>query len=115
MPLFPSRGYPAALASLPRSEDLDTAAGLIDAAGRPVIIAGNGVRVGRATDALMALAERIDAPVVTTSSGKGVIVETHVLAGGVMGDFGIEAANRIVAGADLILTYFAMDIARQGF
>lgn len=103
LPLYPSKGYPPFLKSLPGEHDLRTAAGLIDAAKRPVIIAGNGVRIGRATDALMKAAARISAPIVTTSGGKGVIAETHSLAGGVMGDFGIEAANQIVADSDLIL------------
>lgn len=103
LPLFPSSGYPPSLPGLPREDDLIAAAALIDAAERPVIIAGNGVRVGRASDALLAAATRIGAPIVTTSSGKGVIAETHPLAGGAMGDFGIEAANQLVAEADLIL------------
>src|SRR3954447_21797401 len=71
------RIYPTA-AYLPRSSDavdsvaLAAAVGALDGATRPVIIAGNGVRVGQATAELAALARTLDAPVVSTASGKGV-------------------------------------------
>lgn len=103
LPLFATAGYQQPLHMVPQEADLRAAAIMIDGAERPVIIAGNGVRVGRASAALLHVAERISAPVVTSSHGKGVLAETHPLAGGVMGDFGIEAANRLVAEADLIL------------
>ena len=45
----------------------------------------------------------LDAPVATTASGKGVFAETHPLALGVFGTFGLEAANAVVAEADLML------------
>jgi acetolactate synthase-1/2/3 large subunit len=103
LPLFATRGYQQPLHMVPREAELREAAALINGAARPVIIAGNGVRLSKATAPLMELAERISAPIVTSSHGKGVVAETHMLAGGVMGDFGIEAANRLVAEADLIL------------
>jgi acetolactate synthase-1/2/3 large subunit len=76
---------------------------LLRQAKRPIIIAGNGVRMSRAYDQLRQLAEALDAPVVTTASGKGVFPETHELAVGVFGNFGLEAANAVVAEADLVL------------
>lgn len=72
-------------------------------ARHPVIIAGNGVRQSQAQAALLALAERLGIPVATTGSGKGVFPETHPLALGVFGNFGLEAANAVVAEADVIL------------
>jgi acetolactate synthase-1/2/3 large subunit len=41
--------------------------------------------------------------VATTASGKGVFPETHPLALGVFGTFGLEAANTVVADADVVL------------
>ncbi|MBI5580130.1 MAG: thiamine pyrophosphate-binding protein [Deltaproteobacteria bacterium] len=73
------------------------------AARQPVIIAGNGVRISRAYDALRQLAETVGAPVATTASGKGVFAEDHPLALGVFGTFGLPAANAFIAGADAIL------------
>jgi acetolactate synthase I/II/III large subunit len=70
---------------------------------RPVIIAGNGVRIAQAYTTLAALAGATGAPVVTTAAGKGVFPEIHPLALGVFGTFGTAAANAAVSGADLIL------------
>ena len=68
-----------------------------------MIVAGNGVRVGQACDALARLAHAIDAPVVTSAAGKGVFPETDPLGAGVMGTFGTATANAIVGEADLVL------------
>ena len=59
-----------------------------------MIIAGNGVRVGQACDALFALARALDAPVATTAAGKGVFPEVDPLGAGVMGTFGDARGQR---------------------
>ncbi|MBV9171389.1 MAG: thiamine pyrophosphate-binding protein [Chloroflexi bacterium] len=79
------------------------AAERLQSARRPVIVAGNGVRIARAGEQLRALAEVLQAPVTTTASGKGVFPEVHPLALGVFGNFGLEAANAVVAAADVVL------------
>ncbi len=84
-------------------ERVDAAAAALRSAARPVIIAGNGVRIGRAQAQLRELAELLAAPVATTASGKGVFPETHPLALGVFGNFGLEAANAVVGDADVVL------------
>lgn len=93
------------------------AAEAIRAAKCPVIVAGNGVRIAQAYDALRRLAERLGAPVVTTPSGKGVLEEVHPLALGVFGTFGTAAANAAVAEADLVIVagskLTASDTARE--
>src|SRR5258708_14047596 len=81
----------------------DRAAGVLAGASRPVIIAGQGVRLGRAHAELRTLAERIDAPVVTTLLGIGAISEEHPLAAGMLGMHGSARANRMVNDADVIL------------
>lgn len=70
---------------------------------RPVILAGNGARMAQAQSALRAVAERLGVPVATSASGKGVFPETHPLALGVFGNFGLEAANAVVGEADVVL------------
>ena len=45
----------------------------------PMIWAGGGVHVSGASDALLALAERLQAPVVTSSNGKGAVSDRHPL------------------------------------
>ncbi len=83
--------------------DVRAAADALLAAERPVIIAGNGVRIAGAYDELARLAAQIGAPVATTASGKSVIAETHDLALGVCGNFGQDAANEYIGAADLVL------------
>lgn len=76
---------------------------LLATAQKPILIAGNGVRIAGARAELRALAEYLGTPVATTASGKGVFPETHPLALGVFGTFGLEAANAVVAEADFVL------------
>ncbi len=64
----------------PRAELVDVAARLLHGADRPVILAGGGVRRSPgAPRALVGLAERLDAPVVSTVGGKGSIPFAHPL------------------------------------
>ena len=101
--LYPTRYYlppPPPAADVAR---VAAAAQALLAAERPVVIAGNGVRIAQGYDELVALAEAAGLPVVTTAAGKGCFAETHSLALGVFGTFGTEAANACVSEADLVL------------
>jgi acetolactate synthase-1/2/3 large subunit len=84
-------------------ERAERVAKLLRDANSPVIVAGNGVRCANAFDELRLFAERLDVPVATTAAGKGVIAETHPLALGTIGNFGLAAAHRVIADADLVL------------
>ncbi|WP_179661498.1 thiamine pyrophosphate-binding protein [Nocardioides panzhihuensis] len=67
----------------PRPEVVVEAARLLAAAERPVILAGGGVRRSAgAPEALIALAETLDAPVVSTAGGNGAIPLAHPLSAG---------------------------------
>ena len=83
--------------------DLERAVELLATAKRPVLVAGNGVRIANAYAQLERFAVAAGIPVVTTASGKGCFAETHPLALGVFGTFGTPAANACVAQADLVL------------
>jgi len=87
----------------PPDAALVAATELLARAQRPVIIAGNGVRIARAGDVLRRVAERLGAPVVTSTLGKGALEETHPLAFGPMGYTGTALANETVAAADALL------------
>jgi acetolactate synthase-1/2/3 large subunit len=63
-----------------RAEVVDAAAALLDSAERPVILAGGGVRRSPGgPEALVVLAETLDAPVISTVGGKGAIRFDHPL------------------------------------
>ena len=61
---------------------------MLTAAERPVIIAGNGVRISQAYDELASVASNLGIAVSTTAGGKGTFPETHELALGVCGAAG---------------------------
>ncbi|WP_405840314.1 thiamine pyrophosphate-binding protein [Streptomyces sp. NBC_01518] len=64
---------------VPRPELTAVAADLLSKASRPVIIAGGGVVRADASKKLRQLAEKLQAPVVTTPGGKGAFPWTHPL------------------------------------
>jgi len=82
---------------------IEAAAQSLLEAKRPVILAGNGVRLSQAYTQLQNLAETLGAPVGTTAAGKGVFPETHELALGVFGNYGQATANAFIGQADVLL------------
>ena len=90
---------------------IDAAAALLSSAERPCIIAGGGVVLSRAWDALLSLAEAGRIPVATTLSGKGSFPERHELSAGPTGAFGgmggplgrARIARKIVNDSDVVL------------
>jgi acetolactate synthase-1/2/3 large subunit len=71
-------------------------------AARPVIVAGGGVRASGAGRELIALAEALQIPVMTSLNGKDSIPGNHPLSLGVVGSYSRETANRIMNQADLV-------------
>jgi 3D-(3,5/4)-trihydroxycyclohexane-1,2-dione acylhydrolase (decyclizing) len=82
---------------------LKQAAESIRAARRPLIIAGGGVIYSGATEALSNFAARTGIPVGETQAGKGSLNFDHPQSAGAIGVTGTLAANRLAAGADLIV------------
>jgi len=66
-------------AAAPAQEAIESAAALINGARKRVILAGGGIALSGASEALQAFAEQIDAPIITTSNGKGAIRDDHPL------------------------------------
>ena len=83
---------------------IPTMAKFIQASHKPLLLIGHGAIISNASDEVLKLAELLNAPVVTTKLGKGVIPETHPLALGMLGMHGTVVANRAVAGCDLIFS-----------
>ena len=62
------------------AHDIDDAAKMLVDARMPILIAGQGVMYAEACDELVALAELLDIPVMTTTDGKSCFPEDHALA-----------------------------------
>ncbi|OGA09814.1 MAG: hypothetical protein A2W68_12045, partial [Betaproteobacteria bacterium RIFCSPLOWO2_02_64_14] len=75
---------------------------VLDAAERPVIVAGGGVVWSGAQAEVVALAEKLQIPVATSLNAKGAILDTHPLAVGVTGTYSRACANRTVGESDLV-------------
>ena len=80
------------------------AATLLNAAKRPLILAGHGVLLAQACDELRTLAERSGIPVVTTLLGLSAFPESHPLALGMPGMHGPAEINRAIHASDVLLT-----------
>ena len=79
------------------------AAELICAAERPVIYAGGGILKARAAEALLALAELTDIPVVTTLMARGAFPDDHELCLGMPGMHGNYTAVTAMQESDLLI------------
>ncbi len=95
----------------PEPAALEQALTKLNGATRRIIVAGGGVIAAGAGEQLRALAERLDAPVLTTVDGRGAIPEDHPLC---VGNYYTSAGMyQAVAGADLTLaigTKFAVGV-----
>lgn len=89
----------------PPADILDKACDALAAAKRPMIIVGYGAR--ERMDEVVALADRLNAPVVTTFKAKGQISDRHALAAGVLGRSGTPIASWFMNEADLLVVFGA--------
>jgi acetolactate synthase-1/2/3 large subunit len=88
---------------VPADADLARAAALIEGAKRPVILAGHGVTISGAENALRAFAERGNIPVAATLLGIGGLPASHPLNLGMMGMHGEAWVNIAIQQADLLI------------
>jgi len=104
MPAGPTgRVGPSGVAPVPGS--LDPAVERLGRAKRPLIIVGYGAQAG--LDAVIRLAEELNAAVATTFKAKGQIPDAHPLAGGVLGRSGTPIASWLMNEADLLVVFGA--------
>ena len=87
----------------PPEDVLQEAVALIERSRRPIVIVGYGSR--DAMDDIIALAEHLNAPVLTTFKAKGQITDDHPLAAGVLGRSGTPVASWAMNECDLILAF----------
>ncbi|MDT0559000.1 thiamine pyrophosphate-binding protein [Ichthyenterobacterium sp. W332] len=89
----------------PPIEAVNDAVKLIKNSKRPVIIMGHGARAHK--EAVVKFAESLNAAVVTTFKGKGLIADNHPLGGGVLGRSGTPIASWFMNESDLLIVFGA--------
>ncbi|MDA3954277.1 MAG: thiamine pyrophosphate-binding protein [Bacteroidales bacterium] len=85
----------------PPVESFEKAIQLIQKSKRPVIIVGHGARFNM--DSIIEFAKMLNAPVLTTFKGKGLISDQHPLAAGVLGRSGTPVASWFMNESDLLI------------
>jgi len=78
-------------------------ADMVNAAEKPVILAGHGVLLSRACKEVMDIAEKASIPIATTLLGIGGVPESHPLVLGMMGMHGESWVNHAIQDADLLI------------
>jgi thiamine pyrophosphate-dependent acetolactate synthase large subunit-like protein/nitrite reductase/ring-hydroxylating ferredoxin subunit len=89
----------------PPADELDRARTLLRDARRPAIVVGHGARFEMPP--IVALAERLGAPVFTTFKAKGLISDRDPLGCGVLGRSGTPIASWFMNESDLLLVFGA--------
>ena len=92
-------------------DDIHAIATLLSNAERPVIFAGGGFKWGKGRDALTALAETLEVPVVASTGHADVMRHGHPWFAGQAGPRGNRVASRLTKEADVMLVLGA----RLGF
>ncbi|ONM49918.1 thiamine pyrophosphate-binding protein [Nocardia donostiensis] len=88
----------------PDPQAVERATRLLACAERPIIVVGGGAISANATDEVLALAEALSIPVVTTWNGKSAFPEDHELFVGSVGQTGTIHGNYLAANADVVLS-----------
>ena len=88
--------------SRPDGGSIERAAAMLAKAKRPLILAGGGIHISGAYDALLALATAHGIPVAHTMSGKGALPCSHSHSAGLFGRYD-RIANGLIAESDCLL------------
>lgn len=98
----PARSIAPRVRTRPAAADVTRAATLLAGAARPLVLAGGGVHLSGACDALTSFAEAQQIPVAHTLTGKGAIACTSPLSAGLFGRYD-RIANTLIEEADVLL------------
>lgn len=88
---------------VPKREQVEAAAKLINSAKRPYALVGHGVQLAKAEDELRAFLEKTGIPVATTLLGQSTIPTNHPLYVGWLGMHGNYGPNVMTDEADVII------------
>ena len=87
----------------PSRESIEETVALLEAAERPVVVAGGEIRWFDGAAALQRFAEAVHVPVVTTKNTRGALPESHPLSLGLVGRPGLDVSNEYLESADLVI------------
>jgi acetolactate synthase I/II/III large subunit len=100
----PALSYRAPNIVVPSSESVEKIRALIEAAKRPLLWVGNGVRIGRAGEAAVRFATEYCVPVITTFNGIGavpmkneIVFTTRSRSGTALADFALSESDLVIA------------------
>ncbi|MDR2909573.1 MAG: thiamine pyrophosphate-binding protein [Oscillospiraceae bacterium] len=104
-PVYADPGFGSYPAFRPAADEgmIREAAAEINAAQRPLIIAGRGAHISGAGKAILELAQKGDIPVATTVDGKTIIDEGDPYWAGVLGFYGMSCTNKAAMESDLVI------------
>lgn len=88
---------------IPDGGQIDDAARLLRAADRPILLLGGGAVTAESREELIAFAERLGLPVVTTINAKGLFPESHPQALGMIGMYGRKSGVWALNESDVLL------------
>jgi acetolactate synthase-1/2/3 large subunit len=92
---------------LPEKVTVDVARAILEkikSSSRPVINAGNGIRIGQAHEIFMRVVDKLGIPVVTGWNSQDCIEDEHPLYTGRGGGMGDRAGNFAIQNSDLVLS-----------
>lgn len=89
---------------------------LLNSAERPVVLVGNGVRLGRAISEFLDVIELLQVPVLTSWKAMDFLAEDHPLYAGRPGSVGQRGANLTLQNSDFLLCLGArLDFGQTGY
>ncbi len=97
----------------PPVEQIQKCVELLRQAERPVLIAGNGIRLAGAQTLLQTFLQKLPMPVLGTFNGMDLIDEAHPCFVGRIGTLGSRAGNFALQNADLVLSVGSRNNIRQ--
>jgi 3D-(3,5/4)-trihydroxycyclohexane-1,2-dione acylhydrolase (decyclizing) len=104
---YPERLFEPVVHEIPRprpdARRVQEAARVVAEAGRPLLVAGGGVRYSLAEGELAGFAERHRIPVVETVAGRSTLLPGHPSYAGPLGVIGADQANALAAETDVLL------------
>ncbi len=87
----------------PKKEEILETIRMLNEAERPIILAGNGIRLAGAQESFVRLIERLNVPVLTTRLGVDLIPAAHPLSMGMPGSLAPRSANFALQNSDFLL------------